>query len=63
MIIKNADIIYCRVVGTIYGDEKGRFPDGSTIRTSEVQDFWKNNGKNYIKTKNSIYEVEYKEVK
>ena len=44
------------VVGTIYGDTKGRFNDGDTIRTSSVlkADFVSG----VLETRNSIYLLE-----
>lgn len=44
------------VYGEIYEDDKGRFKDGSNIRTSTIVDFDINNM--IIKTRNSTYKLD-----
>lgn len=67
MILKNfikrhisATTEYDVGIGDIYDDEKFGFMDGTTICTSEIIDEWPDGetGKKYIKTHNSIYEIE-----
>lgn len=60
-IIKEARIFENRISGKFYGDKEVRFVDGTEILTSEIQEFWKHNGKHYVKTLNTIYEVQYME--
>ncbi len=44
--------------GTIFEDSKGRFPDGSKIRTSEIQELvLDDNGVMFIQTLNTVYKV------
>lgn len=43
--------------GIISEDSKGRFPDGARIDTSKVEKIVKRDGKCYIATTNTIYEV------
>lgn len=47
-----------RLVGNIYGDTKGRFPDGLYILTSAVLESL---GDNIFRTRNSTYKVEFAE--
>ena len=49
--------------GEIYGDQKGRFMDCTPVRTSRIIEIRKDqkNGKCYIDTMNSTYEIEYAE--
>lgn len=42
-----------RLFGEIYDDEKGRFPDGSSISTSSIQEL--NIKENYAMTRNTKY--------
>lgn len=44
--------------GNVYGDTKGRWPDGRRIRTSLVKGILKNNNELCIVTLNSIYLLE-----
>lgn len=43
--------------GEIYDDKKGRFTDGTPVRTSRVEDIIESRGKTYIKTMNTTYLV------
>lgn len=43
--------------GRVYGDKKGRFPDGSLIQTSPVLSETKRGSYLYVVTKNSRYKV------
>lgn len=45
-----------QIVGTIYNDIKGRFKDGTEIRTSEVLKADFVNG--VVETRNSVYHLE-----
>ena len=42
-----------RLHGDIYDDEKGRFPDGSSVSTSSIQEL--NLKENYAMTRNTKY--------
>lgn len=58
-IIKNGMTLTFRgqtiLVGNIYGDTKGRFPDGKQVGTSEVVEV----KGNIVQTRNSTYLVEW----
>lgn len=47
-----------QIVGTIFNDIKGRFKDGTEIRTSEVLKADFVNG--VVETRNSVYHLEVK---
>lgn len=54
---RNAEIHMGNVAqGFIYGDERGKFPDGTFVRTSTVIAVSEDG--NEIKTRNSTYEIE-----
>lgn len=44
--------------GDIFGDSKQRWPDGTPVRTSIVQEIIEEDGKTYIETMNTTYLVE-----
>lgn len=44
------------IIGLIYGDVKGRFPDGKAIHTSKVLD---EIAPGVYRTRNSVYRVEF----
>lgn len=47
------------IVGTITGDEKGRFKDGQAIQTSRVMKYeQREDGTRIAQTQNSVYELE-----
>lgn len=48
------------VVGNIYEDSKGRFMDGTPVRTSWVVDLDADNG--ILETRNTIYKLENKQI-
>ena len=52
--LKNAYRIGNVYSGNIYGDTRGRFPDGELVRTSAVQSV----DGNIVTTANSVYEVD-----
>lgn len=54
--IKNAHRDGNVVVGTIYGDRKKRFPDGTKIHTSRVMEELPDS---IIRTRNSVYKIEW----
>lgn len=43
--------------GEVYNDGKGRFADGTHIRTSLIQEIYEEDGKTFAKTMNSVYEL------
>lgn len=59
-LLKDWLIIMCfgkvHIVGTIYNDIKGRFEDGTEIRTSQVLKADFVNG--VVETRNSVYHLE-----
>ena len=57
-VLKNAFKLSNSVVGHIYDDKKGRFPDGAQVRTSYVEDIIEEDGKTYVKTLNTTYLIE-----
>ena len=62
MYLKNYSVINTShgnlvALGDIYDDEKGRFVDGAYIRTSSIVEQYEEDGKKYIKTRNSTYEL------
>jgi len=52
--LKNAYRIGNVYFGNIYGDTRGRFPDGELVRTSAVQSV----DGNIVTTANTVYEVD-----
>ncbi|MGL5580488.1 MAG: hypothetical protein ACRDCE_05930 [Cetobacterium sp.] len=48
--LKNAYIVANIAVGDIYGDIEGRFPDGSSISTSDIMKRFEVDGKTIIQT-------------
>ena len=57
MILKNYSMVGNTVLGYVYDDEKGRFLDGTYIRTSAIKREYEQDGKKYIETRNSTYEL------
>jgi hypothetical protein len=55
--ILNPVMIYGAMIGTIYDDSRGKFPDGTDIRSSTVVNDYHEGGVRFIETRNSIYEV------
>lgn len=44
--------------GDVYGDETSTFADGASVRTSYINDVNEENGKIFVKTCNSTYELD-----
>lgn len=59
-VLKNVSVVAKNQIafGEIYGDKKGRFADGTQVRTSTVQDIIESGRKTYIKTLNTTYLVD-----
>lgn len=59
-VLKNVRVVAKNkcAFGEIYDDKKGRFTDGTLVRTSTVQDIIESGRKTYIKTLNTTYLVE-----
>jgi hypothetical protein len=52
-ILENWQLINNHLYGEIHNDEKGRFPDGTPIRTSTLQEI--NEAEGYAQTLNTRY--------
>lgn len=44
--------------GDVYGDETSTFADGTSVRTSYIKDVNEEDGKIFVKTCNSTYELD-----
>ena len=44
--------------GDVYGDETNTFTDGTSVRTSYIKDVDEEDGKIFVKTCNSTYELD-----
>jgi hypothetical protein len=44
--------------GTMYGDQKGRFVDGTVLHTSRIREVSADSEGVYVATMNSVYKVE-----